>query len=372
MMSDQHHAIFPAIRVGLIGYGFSGKTFHAPLIMAEPNLVLTAIASSDAAKVRADFAEIVIHADPQSLIAAADIDLVVIATPNDTHAPLARAAIAAGKHVVVDKPFTLNLDEARDLVALAAQREVLLSVFHNRRWDSDFLTIRAAIEEGIVGDVTHFESHFDRYRPLVRDRWRERAGVGSGVWFDLGPHLVDQALQLFGLPDRIRGSLATQRVGAVTDDWAHAVLDYGDRRVVLQAIMLAAGGTQRFTVHGTAASITKRLADRQEGQLIAGMRPGAPHWGEDPDPLMSYHAEGVGAREALAGDQRAYYDGIAAALSGRGRNPVEPIEALACMAVVVAVRISASSGTTVAVPLTDAEREAAKLVLGAFKTRSPT
>ncbi|MCK8456973.1 oxidoreductase [Sphingomonas faeni] len=358
--------------MGLIGYGFSGKTFHAPLIMAEPDLVLTAIASSDAAKVRADFAEIVIHADPQSLIAAADIDLVVIATPNDTHAPLARAAIAAGKHVVVDKPFTLNLDEARDLVALAAQRDVLLSVFHNRRWDSDFLTIRAAIEEGVIGEVTHFESHFDRYRPLVRDRWRENAGVGSGVWFDLGPHLVDQALQLFGLPDRIRGSLSGQRVGAVTDDWAHAVLDYGDRRVVLQAIMLAAGGTQRFTVHGTAGSITKRLADRQEEQLIAGMRPGAPHWGEDPDPLMIYDAADVHVRPALAGDQRAYYDGIAAALSGRGPNPVEPIEALACMAVVEAVRISASSGTTVAVPLADAEREAAELALGAFKTRAST
>lgn len=371
-MIQKGNAMSSAIRVGLVGYGFSGKTFHAPLIASVPGLVLTAIASSDATKVLADHPAIRVYADPHALIAADEIDLVVVATPNDTHAPLARAAILAGKHVVVDKPFTLDLLEARDLLALAAQCGVLLSVFHNRRWDSDFLTIRAAIAEGIVGDVTHFESHFDRFRPMVRDRWRERVGAGSGVWFDLGPHLVDQALQLFGLPDRVQGSLAAQRSDAVTDDWAHAILDYGDRRVVLQATMLAAGGTQRFTVHGTVGSLTKRLADRQEEQLLRGMRPGAPDWGEDSDPLIVYIGDETHEQPAASGDQRDFYRGIAEALSSGARNPVEPIEALAVMAVVEAVRDAAALKSSVAVPLTGAEQEAAKMSLEASRTSNPS
>ena len=164
------------IRVGLLGYGYSGRTFHAPLIAAIPGLALCGVSSRDAARVQADYPDAKVHADPLALIAAHDIDLTVIATPNDTHAPLARAAIAAGKHVVIDKPFTLDLAEARDLVARSARQGVLLSVFHNRRWDSDYLTVRQAIEDGLVGTVSQFESHFDRFRPEVRDRWRERGG----------------------------------------------------------------------------------------------------------------------------------------------------------------------------------------------------
>ena len=352
-----------SVRVGLIGYGFSGKTFHAPLIMSVPGLELCAVASSDAGKVQADFPGMMVHADPHALIAAEDIDLVVISTPNETHAPLARAAIAAGKHVVIDKPFTLDLDEARGLLALADDRGVLLSVFHNRRWDSDFLTVRAAIDEGAVGDVTHFESHFDRFRPVVRDRWRERPGPGSGVWYDLGPHLVDQALLLFGLPDGVQASIATQRPGAMTDDWAHVVLSYGQRRVVLQASMLVAGGVDRFTVHGTTGSITKRCADQQEAQLLAGMQPGEAGWGDDPDPLVIHTAAGQRDQRAIPGDQRRYYHGIAAALRGSARNPVEPVEALAVMAVVEAAILAAKSGTTTALALTDRERDAAARTL---------
>ena len=347
------------IRVGLIGYGFSGKTFHAPLIASVAELELRAVSSRDARKVQADFPGMVVHADPHALIAAEDIDLVVIATPNETHAPLARAAIAAGKHVVIDKPFTLDLDEARALLALADRHGCLLSVFHNRRWDSDFLTMRAAIDAGVVGNVTHFESHFDRFRPDVRDRWRERSGPGSGVWYDLGPHLVDQALLLFGLPDTVQASIATQRPGAMTDDWAHVVLSYGERRVILQASMLVAGGVDRFTVHGTAGSMTKRCADRQEAQLLAGMRPGDANWGEDPDPLVIYAANAQREQPAIPGDQRSYYRGVADALRGTAKSPVEPIEALAVMAVVEAVFLSAKTGAAVSLTLTDREQDAA-------------
>lgn len=347
----------PPFRIGIIGYGFSGKTFHMPLILSVDGLELRAVASRRADRVAADLPDMAVHADPAALMARDDIDLVVIATPNDTHAPLARSAIGAGKHVVIDKPFALDLAEARELIELADRRGVMLSVFHNRRWDSDFLSVRRAVDDGLIGTVTQIESHFDRFRPLVRDRWRERGKPGSGVWFDLGPHLVDQALQVMGLPDRVQVDLAAQRSGAVADDWAHAILSFGERRVVLHAGMLVAGGTNRFTLNGDAGSLVKRSGDPQEAQLVAGMRPGAAGWGIDGDPLVVFDPGGRQSRvPAVPGDQRRYYSGIRDALAGSAPNPVRPIEALAVMAIIEAGVASSQTRTAVPVPLTREER----------------
>ena len=346
------------IRVGLIGYGYAGRTFHAPLLASEPGMALTLVASSDAARVHADLPNVAVIADPLAVATSDAIDLVVIASPNASHAPLARAAIEAGRHVVVDKPFTLDTAEARGLVALAAKHDRLLSVFHNRRWDSDWLSVTQAIGDGVVGRPMHLRSHIDRFRPAVRDRWREGSGPGSGVWFDLGPHLVDQALLLFGLPDRVSASFARQRAGALADDWAHVVLEHGDRRSVLQASMLVAGGSPRFVVHGDGGSIVKQSADRQEVQLLAGAKPGDDGWGMDDDPLRLFDAQGVATdRPAACGDQRRYYAGIAAALRGEGGNPVPPVQALAVMAVVEAAVIAAATGRATVPDLTTAERD---------------
>jgi predicted dehydrogenase len=347
-----------AVRTALIGYGFSGRTFHAPLIRSIAGLDLALVASSDAAKVQADLPGVSVVADPLQAVTDPAIELVVIAAPNSRHAPLARAALAAGKHVVVDKPFTLDLDEARDLIALADEQGRLLSVFHNRRWDSDYLGVKQLIEAGTLGQVVHFESHFDRFRPEVRDRWREQALPGSGVWFDLGPHLVDQALQLFGLPESLQANLAVQRGGGQVDDWAHVVLNYDARRVVLHAGMVVAGGTARFTVHGTEASVVKARADRQEQQLLAGIAPGAPGWGEDGDDLRLYQGDEVRSLPTPAGDQRNYYRAIHQALRGGGANPVPPIQALAVMAVIEAAAQAAAGGARTTLPLTEAERAA--------------
>ncbi|MDP3160382.1 MAG: oxidoreductase [Reyranella sp.] len=349
----------PIVRVGLCGYGLAGKTFHAPLIQAVPGLELVAVASSDAAKVRADLPDIAVDFDPLAIATSGQVDLVVIATPNDSHASIARSALAAGKHVVIEKPFTVDLAEARELIALADRHGVFLSAFHNRRWDSDFLTVRKAITEGLVGRVTHFESHFDRFRPEVWGRWREQPRPGSGAWFDIGPHLVDQALQLFGLPERVQGNFAKQRKGAATDDWAHVVLDYQERRVILHTGSLTAGGTARFTVHGTDGSLVKRLADRQEQQLRGGARPGAPGWGEDPDPLVAFDKRGQSRTlPAVAGDQRLYYRGIVEALNGRLETVVTPLQALAVMAVLEAAARSAAKHASVGLSLTPEERAA--------------
>lgn len=201
------------IRVGLIGYGYASKTFHAPLVAGTPGMELAAITSSDETKVRADWPAVPVVTEPKHLFNDPNIDLIVIPTPNDTHFPLAKAALEAGKHVVVDKPFTVTLSQARELDALARSLGRLLSVFHNRRWDSDFLTVKALLNEGTLGEIAFFESHFDRYRPQVRDRWREQAGPGSGIWYDLAPHLLDQAVHLFGLPVSMTVDLAQLRPG---------------------------------------------------------------------------------------------------------------------------------------------------------------
>lgn len=343
----------PPLRVGLVGYGYAGKTFHAPLIAGVPGLQLAAVSSRDAARVHADWPGVEVLADPRALVQRPDLDLVVIASPNDSHFPLARAALAAGRHVVVDKPFTLTLAEARELCALAHARGRLLSVFHNRRWDSDFLTLRALVEQGALGRVVHVESAFDRFRPAVRARWRESAAPGGGLWFDLGPHLIDQALQLFGWPEAITLDQAVLREGGLADDWFQARLHYPALRVVLRASMLAATPSPRFVVHGSAGSWTKRGLDPQEDALKAGERPAwppRPGWGVDAGRSEVTLAQG----EALVsqpwplqtGRQGAYYAAVHDALRGQAANPVPPEQAVAVMALIECGQRSAREGRT--------------------------
>jgi len=330
------------LRVGLIGYGYAGKTFHAPLIAAVPALELAAVASSDASKVHADWPGVAVLASPAELIARDDLDLVVIATPNDTHHPLARAALLAGRHVVVDKPFTVALDDARELAALAREHRRVLSVFHNRRWDGDFLTLRQLVADGALGRVVEMTSRHDRYRPEVRQRWREGAGPGAGLWFDLGPHLVDQALQLFGRPRAITLARDRTRDGALADDWFHASLRYDRLHVQLHAGMLVAASAPRLAVHGTLASFVKEGLDAQEDALKAGVRPTwppQPDWGIDPGraSLVTRTSDGSAVTQPVAmvpGAHMAYFAGVAAAIRDGAPNPVPPGEALDVMALI--------------------------------------
>ncbi|WP_316382844.1 oxidoreductase [Enterobacter mori] len=345
------------INIALIGYGFVGKTFHAPLIQSIEGLTLAVVSSRDEEKVKRDLPNVLVVATPEEAIQHPDVDLVVIASPNATHAPLAALALNAGKHVVVDKPFTLDMQEARELIALADEKQRLLSVFHNRRWDSDFLGIKQVIEEGRVGKVKLFESHIDRFRPEVRVRWREQNVPGSGLWFDLGPHLIDQTLQLFGLPQSVQGNIATLRDGAEINDWAHVVLNYPEHKVILHASMLVAGGTSRFTVHGDKASVVKARIDQQEAQLLAGVIPGSESWGEDSDDMVLFDAAGDETRlKTPKGDQRQYYINVRDALRGKITNPVHPVEALAVMAVLEAAVRSSETGSTQTLELTAEER----------------
>ena len=343
------------LKVGIVGYGFATKTFHAPLIHSVCGLELAAISSSNPEKVAADLPEIDVAPSPQALFARPDIDLVVIPTPNATHAPLAAEALAAGKHVVVDKPFTLDAPEARDLLRRAEQAGRVLSVFHNRRWDADFLTVKALIASEQLGRLTHFESHFDRYRPDVPDRWRDSADKGGGLWYDLGSHLLDQSLQLFGPPQTIALDIAHQREKARAVDWFHAVLHYDQLRVILHASALVPAPGPRFVLHGTRGSFVKFGLDPQEDALKTGREPGSPDWGIDslPGTLTTACSDGLASRilDGEAGDYARYYVGIRDAILTNAPNPVPATEALQVMRLIELGLTSAEEGRTLEVTL---------------------
>lgn len=324
-----------SLNVALVGYGYVGQTFHAPLIAATPGLALHTVVSSDPAKVAANFPEARVVAALDTALANPAIDLVVIATPNALHAPQALAAFAAGKSVVVDKPFALDAAQAREMADAAKAAGKLLAVFHNRRWDSDFLTLQRLIAEGALGDVVQYESHFDRFRPQVRDRWRERAGPGSGAWMDLGPHLLDQALVLFGQPLAISADIGVQREGAGADDYFHVVLRYPTLRAILHGSLLTAASDLRLAVHGTRGSYLKHGLDPQEAQLKAGMKPGAPGWGRDSRhgvlvTVEDDHQIRADVRPEIAG-YRTFYAGVREAILHGAPSPVPVEDALRVM-----------------------------------------
>ncbi|MGJ4728277.1 oxidoreductase [Luteimonas sp. SDU101] len=340
--------------VALVGYGYAGRVFHAPLIVHTPGLRLHTVVSSDPARVHADHPRARVVADPAEAFATSGIDLVVIAAPNQVHAPLAIDALRAGRHVLVDKPFATTLEEARGIATAAESAGRIASVFQNRRWDADFLALRALLDSGALGEVAELHSHFDRFRPDVPDRWRERPGPGAGLWFDLGPHLVDQALQLFGLPLSVQSDIAAQREGARVDDFFHVLLRYPRMRAVLHAGALVPAGTLRFAVHGSRGSFLKHGLDAQEAALRAGIAPGAPAWGQDPRPgtLVSVDAEGRSDERPVPGppgDYRVCYAAMREAILGHGEPPVSLAEALDVMRVLEAGCESARSGR--AIPL---------------------
>ncbi len=336
------------LNIGLMGYGYAGATFHAPVIAHCGRARLAAIATSRPEGARADYPDAEVVADLDALVALDAVDCVVIATPNDTHFELAAQALEAGKHVVVDKPVTLTADDARTLALLAKKHGVLFAPFHNRRWDGDFLTVRALLANGTLGRVTHFESHFDRFRPLVRQRWREEASRGGGLLFDLGPHLIDQALALFGAPDTVLATVKTHRDEGSAPDYVHVQLGYADKEIVLHASALAALEPPRFTIHGTRGSYLKRGLDTQEDQLKAGLRPGDAGFGGGNPPGLLRVLEGEQEVErelpTRDGAYAEFYGALAAAIQDDTPFPITPQDAIDVMTIIELANRSAEEG----------------------------
>lgn len=365
---SQHPHQHAPLRVALIGYGGAGRIFHAPLIAGVPGLQLACIVTRQLEAVQRDWPTVPCLAPVDAALADPAIDLVVIATPNDSHFELARAALHAGKHVVIDKPCTVTLAETDTLLELARQQGRVLTVFQNRRFDSDFLALQQVIASGQLGRVVQLDSHFDRYRPTVPGRWREQNLPGSGLWFDLGPHLVDQALVLFGRPDALLLELANVRDGALVNDWFHAVLRYdkpqGGLRVILHASTLVAEPGPRWCAHGTQGSFTKFGLDLQEDALKAGQRPqleALEDWGQDPQAgqlLRMASMAGVAAPVSVRctaaqppGNYLAYYAQLRDHLWGLTPQPsVTPMQVHAVMQLLELGAQSAATGGFVALP----------------------
>jgi scyllo-inositol 2-dehydrogenase (NADP+) len=321
------------IGVGLIGYGLGGSAFHAPLIAAEPRLRLEAVVTSRAEQVERDHPGVRVVGGAEELLADPAVELVVVAAPNGVHHALAAAALRAGRHVVVDKPFTLSTAEADDLIALAEAADRRLSVFHNRRWDGDFLTVRRAVEAGVLGEVTTFVSRYDRFRPAPKGSWKEAAVPGSGLLWDLGPHLIDQAMVLFGPPRTVWADLGVQRAEVEAVDYVHLVLGYGRLRVVLHAGMLVRDPGPRFEVHGDLGSLVTWGLDRPEVRAtltgeVAGL-------------------EQRGRLEGVATAYGSFYAAMAAAVAGEGPVPVAPTDARATVAVIEHALAGARDGRVV-------------------------
>lgn len=321
-----------------MGFGFAGATFHAPVIAASGRTQVAAIATGQPDRARAAYPDARIVADLDALLALDDIECVVIATPNDTHFPLARQVLDAGRHVVVDKPVTLTSDEALALARLANARSRVFAPFHNRRWDGDFLTVRRIVESGELGRITSVTSHFDRFRPQVRVRWREEAARGGGLLLDLGPHLIDQALALFGLPDTVSATVKTRRDDGSAPDFVHVQLGYPDKDVALHASALSAIEPARFTLHGTRGSYQKFGLDTQEDQLKAGLTPDDVEFGGGNPPGVLRVLDGDVETErpvpTLDGQYAEFYRALAASIREGAPFPVTPQDAVDVMTII--------------------------------------
>ncbi|MEU9183143.1 Gfo/Idh/MocA family oxidoreductase [Streptomyces sp. NPDC048484] len=351
-------------RVGLVGFGLAGSVFHAPLIAATEGLTLDTIVTTNPERqqqARDEFPDVRFAATPDELWQRADeLDLIVIASPNKTHVAIARAALKAGLPVVVDKPIAGTAAEARELAALAGERGLLLSVFQNRRWDNDFLTLRKLITEGGLGDVQRFESRFERWRPEPKGGWRESgdpAEIG-GLLYDLGSHVVDQALVLFGPAATVYAESVVRRPGAEADDDTFIAITHTNGvRSHLYASATTAQLGPRFRTLGSKAGYVKYGLDPQEATLRDGGRPVAgdeKEWGVEPEELWGRVGSGESPLTGggtpvptVPGAYPAYYAAVAEALRGTGENPVTALEAAAALDVLEAARRSARENVTV-------------------------
>ncbi len=334
------------IKVGLIGLGLSGKTFHFPFYKVLPEFQLTAVLSRQA-DIVAQIAPGAVCVENIDQLLSSDVDLVVITAPNTEHYPYAKAALEAGKHVVLEKPFVNTFAEGLELIELARTRQKLLSVYHNRRWDGDFLTVKKLLEANRLGAVSHYESHFDRFRPEPRERWREAPLPGSGILYDLGSHLIDQALVLFGVPSNVFATVKALRENSEVDDYIHLVLGYPSKQIVLHASMLTPLPGPRFCIHGKLGTYVKQGLDPQEDRLKEGVLPDHPDWAQESAASFGHLTDPEGSAVVIpteVGGYQHYYQQLANAINNGAANPVPPEQALNVIRLIELARQSQETG----------------------------
>jgi scyllo-inositol 2-dehydrogenase (NADP+) len=306
------------VNTALLSYGMSGEVFHAPLLMAHPGFTLSSVVQRKGDSAHEHYPAIKVIRNVEAAMEDPSVELVIVNTPNETHFPFAMKALGAGKHVVVEKPFTVTVNEANELIDFAKSKNKILTAFQNRRWDGDYLTLKKVIHEKMVGKIVEFEAHYDRFRNYIESNtWKEEAGIGKGILYNLGSHMLDQALDLFGMPDEVDARIGIQRPGGKVDDFYDIRLQYNDFHVIIKSSYLVREQGPRYMLHGTDGSfITSSGVDPQEQALKEKKIPGSAgwgthdreHWGKLNSTVNGLHVEG--RIETIPGNYLAFYNNL--------------------------------------------------------------
>ena len=345
------------IATGILSFGMSGKVFHAPFIQHHPGFDLVGIVERTKHESAALYPEAIIYKSVEALLQNKDIELVVVNTPTHTHFEYAKQALEAGKHVIVEKAFTTTAAEAETLTALAAKLGLVLSVYQNRRWDSDFGTVYQIIQSNQLGEIHTAEFHFDRFKTqLSAKQHKETPNAGAGLLLDLGPHLIDQALYAFGMPNAVSADIRRLRPHSLVDDDFSLVLYYPTLRVTLKSSLLVKEPIPSFVLHGTKGSFVKQRADLQEAALIDGQSPFTPNWGIEPATAMGVlHIEKDGQDystyiPSVAGNYGAFYEGIYQTIAHQAPCLVTGKDGWNVMTIIEAAQLSHATQTVVKIP----------------------
>jgi scyllo-inositol 2-dehydrogenase (NADP+) len=344
------------IVVGIASFGMSGKVFHAPLLSHHADFRLKRIIQRTGDNAKQAYPEVLVSKSIDDLLNDPEIELIVANTPDKNHHELAKRCLEAGKHVVVEKPIAQTVAQAEDLIAIAIRRQRMLTVFHNRRWDGDFMTVGKVIRSNALGHLVEFESHFDRYRNFIQpNTWKERSEDGAGILFNLGSHMIDQALVLFGMPEAVTAHLRIVRKGGEVDDWYDIRLHYPGLTALLRASYLVKEPGPRYILHGSKGTFYKHGLDPQEDALKLGIDPRIPEWGtEAMEWFGTLVTEKEGATErvklqTLPGNYSAFYDGVADCLRNGTEPPVKPVEAANVIRIIEAAQESNRTRATIGI-----------------------
>jgi scyllo-inositol 2-dehydrogenase (NADP+) len=334
------------IRTALVGYGSVAEKMHAPLISVCPDLDFVAVVERNGNRCQEKFSQVQTFRSLEELLEADTADLVCITTPNEFHFPMAKQSLLAGKHVVVDKPVTIYSWQAEELAQIAAEKNLICSVFQNRRYDGDFLTLQKLVADGTLGELVYLESHFDRFRPNVSENWREKEVSGNGITYDLGTHLIDQVMLLFGKPTSIYADIQRQRNSAVADDYFDITLYYDGFKARVTASVLVNVPTPKFILCGSKGTYQKYFLDVQEQAFKDGIKPEGPEWGVDSKERWGslFLEDRTIAFPTVNGDYRIFYQNIADAISSRSPLKVTMTQAISVLKVIEAAFLSSREG----------------------------
>ncbi|HVZ58003.1 MAG TPA: Gfo/Idh/MocA family oxidoreductase [Chitinophagaceae bacterium] len=344
------------IRTGICSFGMSGQLFQAPFLASHPGFDLAAIVERHRQDSRETYPQATLYRSVEALLEDATIGLVIVNTPVQTHYEYARAALLAGKHVVVEKPFTVTSREGMELDELARERDLLLSVYQNRRYDGDFRAVRSVLRQGWLGEVREMEMRFDRYRPGASGKQHKEGSLpGAGTLYDLGPHLIDQALRFFGWPRAVFADIWIMRQDVYADDYFELLFYYDRLRVRIKSTCIARESYPAYIVHGMKGSFLQQRSDRQEKALMEGVLPTQASWcppPAEPDGLLHAEIDGSVVRRSTtseAGNYMGFFDDLYRALTGQGENPVPAADGIATIRLIEAARQSAAEGKIISV-----------------------